>query len=137
MPTRVLYDSVSELQRCMAPLMCLSGDEIVEGSLFEPAGEEHRTSSTPEEEAYLQGEEPMPLETPKASSLPECPEIPEPTEPLEQIDTQSGESTEQTDALSAYPHPSPAPQPSHHSSMKKKKPQREIGADPYHANEVV
>ena len=44
MPTGVPSDSVRELQRCMAPLMCLSGDEIVEASLLEPEGEECRTS---------------------------------------------------------------------------------------------
>ena len=51
MLTRVLCDSVREL----TPLMCLSRDEIVEVSLLEPAGEEHGTSPTLEEEAILPG----------------------------------------------------------------------------------
>ena len=68
MPTRVPCNSTRELQRCMAPLMCLSEDEIVEASLLGPAGNEHRTSPTPEEEATLMGEEPELPETPKATS---------------------------------------------------------------------
>ena len=36
MLTRVLCDSAGELQRCMAPVMSLSGDEIVEASLLGP-----------------------------------------------------------------------------------------------------
>ena len=34
-------------------LLALSGNEIVEASLLRPMGEEHRTSSTPGEEATL------------------------------------------------------------------------------------
>ena len=79
-PTGVLCDVVWKLQRCMAPLMSLSGDDIVEASLLEPAGEEHRTSPTLEEEAFLLGQELELLEAPKAASLPECPEIPKPAE---------------------------------------------------------
>ena len=65
----------------MSPLMCFSGDKIVEASLLEPTDEEHRTFPTPKEEAALLGEEPEPLDTPKITSLPEHLEIPEPTEP--------------------------------------------------------
>ena len=49
--TGVLCISTRELQRCIAPLMCLSGDEIEEATLLEPVGEEYRTSPTPEEKA--------------------------------------------------------------------------------------
>ena len=41
----------------MAPLMHLSGDEIVEASLLEAMDDEPRTSPTLEEEATLLGEE--------------------------------------------------------------------------------
>ena len=78
----------------MAPLIHLSGDEIVEESLLEPAGEEHGSSFTLEEEATLLGEELKPPETTKATSFWECPEIPQPTEPSEQINAQPVESTE-------------------------------------------
>ena len=53
----------------MAPLMTLSGDDIVEASLLEPTGEEHGTSPTPKEEAALLVEE---IELPQVpGSLPE------------------------------------------------------------------
>ena len=55
-PTGVLCDAVWELQRCMAPLLVLDGDEIVEASLLSPIGGEHRTSPTPQEEAALLGD---------------------------------------------------------------------------------
>ena len=48
----------------MAPLMSLSGDDIVEASLLEPMGDERGTSPTPEEEATLLGEELELLEVP-------------------------------------------------------------------------
>ena len=75
-PIRVPCDSVTELQRCMASLMCLSRDKIEETSLLGPAGEECGTSPTLEEEAILLGEEPEPLDDPEATYLPECLEIP-------------------------------------------------------------
>ena len=62
--TRVLYNAMRELQRCMAPLMSLSRDDIVEASLLEPTGKECKTSPTQEEEAILMGEE---HELPEAS----------------------------------------------------------------------
>ena len=46
----------------MAPLMRLSGDNIVEASLSEPTDDECGTSPTLEEEAVLLGKEPEPLE---------------------------------------------------------------------------
>ena len=55
LPTGVLCNAAPELQRCMAPLMCLNGDEIVEASLLEPMGNEPRNSLTLEEEAALLG----------------------------------------------------------------------------------
>ena len=65
--------------------MHLSGDEIVEASVLELAGEECRASPTPEEETALLGEESKPLETPKATPLSDHSEIHEPTEPSEWI----------------------------------------------------
>ena len=121
--TGVLCSSVKELQRCIASLMCLSGDEIVEASLLDPTGEEDRTSPAPEEETALLGEEPKPPETPKATSLPECLEIPEATEPSEWIIAQPVEATKQTDTPSASPSPSPTPKPSCYPSQKIKKSQ--------------
>ena len=56
-PTGVLCDTAQELQRCMAPLMCLNGKEIVEASLLELMDDEPGTSPTLEEEATLLGEE--------------------------------------------------------------------------------
>ena len=53
--TGVLCDAVWELQRCMAPLLAFSSDEVVEASLLRPRGEECRTSPTPEEEGTLLG----------------------------------------------------------------------------------
>ena len=68
-PTGVLCDSVTELQRCIAPLMCLNGDEIVEASLLEPAGKEVGMAPTSEEEAILLGKEPKLPEAPEATSF--------------------------------------------------------------------
>ena len=65
----------------MAPLMTLSGNNIVDASLLKPTGEEHGTSPTPEEEAALLGREVKLPELP--GSLPECPEIPTYVEPAE------------------------------------------------------
>ena len=42
-PTGVLCESAQELQKCMTPLMTLSGDNIVEVSLLKPMGDDHRT----------------------------------------------------------------------------------------------
>ena len=136
-PTGVLHDSVRELQRCMAPLMYLSGDEIVEASLLESAGKECRASPTSEEEANLLGEGPEPLETPKATSLLEHPEIPEPMESSECIDTQPTEFIKQTDALTTSPLPSPMPQTSCYPFWKAKKHWREIGVDQNHTGEWI
>ena len=54
-PTGVLCESGQELQKCMAPLMALSSDEIVETFLLRHTGEEHQASPTQEEEATLLG----------------------------------------------------------------------------------
>ena len=56
----VLCDSAWELQKCMAPLLAHSRDEIVEASILRPIGEEHGTSPTPEEEAALLGKVKLP-----------------------------------------------------------------------------
>ena len=80
-------DVVQELQKCIAPLMCLDGDEIVEALLLEPTVDKPRTSPTLEEEAALLREELELAEVPEATAfLQECLETPEPKEPTEQID---------------------------------------------------
>ena len=53
--TRVLSYAAWELQRQMAPLMCLNRDEIVEALLLEPMDNEAGISLTPEEAAALLG----------------------------------------------------------------------------------
>ena len=42
-PTGILCELEWELQKWMAPLMTLCGDDIVKASLLKPIGEEHRT----------------------------------------------------------------------------------------------
>ena len=101
-PTGILCESAWELQKCIASLMTLSGDDIVETSLLKPTGEEHGTSPIPEEEATLLGEE---IELPQVSgSLPEWLEIPSFVEPGKWSTTPSA------------PSPSPMPQPGCHPS---------------------
>ena len=86
MLTGVLYDVVQELQMCMAPLMNLNGDDIVEALLLEAMRNEPRTCPIPEEEATLLGEELELPDTPEATaSLQECPETPVPKEPTKWI----------------------------------------------------
>ena len=70
-----------ELQQCMAPLMTLDGDDIVEASLLRLNGEEPGSSPTPEEEAVLLDEEDEPSEEP--GSTPGHVEIPRFVEPAE------------------------------------------------------
>ena len=55
--TGVLCNMGWELQKCMAPLMSLNGDDIEEASFLEPMGNKPGTSSTTEEEATILGEE--------------------------------------------------------------------------------
>ena len=81
----VLCNSARELQRCMAPLMHLSGNEIVEASLLGPTSDKHGTFPTLEEEATILGEEPELPETPKATSLSEHLETPEPQRPQSRL----------------------------------------------------
>ena len=54
-PTVVLGEASRELQWCMAPLLALNGDEIVEASLLQSVEGECRTFPMPEEEATLLG----------------------------------------------------------------------------------
>ena len=63
-PSGVLCNSVQELQKCMAPLVSLGGDDIAEASLLQPTGDECGTSPTLEEEAILLSEEVKPPEAP-------------------------------------------------------------------------
>ena len=116
--TGVLCDSAWELQRCMAPLLALSSDEIVEASLLWPIGEEHGTSPTPEEEAALLSE----IKPPK---VPEWLEVHEQVHPAEWT------------ATPAASPPSPPPQPSHLPSQKAKKSHQEIKVDKISAGQLV
>ena len=56
MPPKVLYDAALDLQRCMALLMHLEGDEIVEALLPGPADDIPNTG----ERGCTPGEEPEP-----------------------------------------------------------------------------
>ena len=51
--TGILCEAARELQQCMAPLMTLNGDNIVEASLVRLTWEELGSSPTPEEEPTL------------------------------------------------------------------------------------
>ena len=86
MPPKVLCDVAQDLQRCMAPLICLEGDEIVQALLLGPTDDGPRMSPILEEEAVLLGGEPEPQE---ATVLPcEHPEeTPKPEEHVEWFDT--------------------------------------------------
>ena len=66
--TSILCELISELQKCMAPPMTLSGDNMVVASLLKPTGEELGASPTLEEETTLLGEEIKPPQVP--GSLP-------------------------------------------------------------------
>ena len=125
--TRVICNIEREIQKCMAPLTSLNGDDIVEASLLEPAGEECKTSPMPEEEAAILDEEPKLLEAPEAAeSLPECLDISGPAESAEQINAPT----------------TPAPlsdmsKPDCHPFQKAKNPQRETEADPSLTTECI
>ena len=54
---RVLCEAAQDLQRCMAPLMWLDSDEIIEASLLGPAYNRPITTPTTEEEVVFLGEE--------------------------------------------------------------------------------
>ena len=111
-PTGVLCNTTQQLQRCMAPLMCLNGYKIVETSLLEPTWDRHGTSPTPEERATILGEKQGPSEAPEAiAPFQECLETP-----------QLKETTEQFDALST-PVPSKV---CHDASQKTKRSQQRI-----------
>ena len=70
MPPRVPYQAEQDLQRCMAPIKQLDGDEIVEASLLGPTDDRPITPLTTEEEAVLLGNE---LEPKKLQRLPHLP----------------------------------------------------------------
>ena len=55
MPPRVLCNAAQDLQGCMAPLMQMDGDEIVEALLLGLTDDRPRMSPTLEEEAILLG----------------------------------------------------------------------------------
>ena len=92
MPPRVLCNAAWELQRCMAPLMWLDGDEILEASLLGPTDDGSGVPPTLEEEAVLLGDELKPQEAttsplnaqkpPKLKNLPKQSDAPSPPAPL-------------------------------------------------------
>ena len=55
MPSDVLCGMAQALQRCMAPLMQLEGDDVLEVLLLESTDNEPMASLTPAEEASLLG----------------------------------------------------------------------------------
>ena len=79
--TGILCKAARELQQCLAPLMTLSGDSVVEASLLRPTGEESGPFPTPEEETILLGKEDEPLGVP--DPIPRQVEIPRFVEPAE------------------------------------------------------
>ena len=88
--TGILCELAWEVQMCMAPLMTLSRDDIVEVSLLTPIGEEHETSPTPVRETALLGKE---IKLPQCpGSPPEWLEIPRFVEPAKQSTTPSASS---------------------------------------------
>ena len=90
MPPGVLCNAAWDLKGCMAPLMWLGGDEIVEASLLGPANDGPGVPPTLEEEAVLLGDELEPQEAQEVTiSLAECPETPKPKEPTEWSDVPS------------------------------------------------
>ena len=118
-PIGVLCKVASELQWCMAPLLILSGNEIVEASLLKPIKGEHGTSPTPEEEATLLGDI-----KPKIKHKTEPPQVPEQLEIHEQV-----QPVEQTATPTASFLPPPS-QPRHLPPQKAKEPQEKaIGVD--------
>ena len=89
-PPRVLCRAEWDLQRCMAPLMWLDSDEIIEASLLGPANNRPITPPTTGEEAVLLGDEPEPQEALEVTTLPpEHPKTPKLEEAAEQSDTPS------------------------------------------------
>ena len=56
-PAGILCELARELQRCIAPLMTLSGDDIMEASLLKPMADDQGTPPILEEEAALLGKE--------------------------------------------------------------------------------
>ena len=67
-PTHILCCVTQELQRCMAHLMTLCGENIAMASLLKPTKEEHGTSPTLEEEATFLGKETEPPQAPGVES---------------------------------------------------------------------
>ena len=90
--TGILSKSAVQLQNCMAPLITLSSDDIVEVSLLKPMGEEHGTCLTLQEEATLLGEEIKPPPVPITS-----------LEPTEQSTALSASSSSPATQSACYP----------------------------------
>ena len=105
-----------ELQWCMAPLMTLKGDDVVEASLLRPTGEVLGSSPTPEEEAALLNKEDAPATVSDPSPRPL--EIPRLIEPGEWATTPTASAKPQF-----------APKPHCHPLKREKKLWRAIGID--------
>ena len=79
--TGILCEAARELQQCMAPLMTLNGDDVVEASLLRPTGKELGPSPTPEEKTTLLGKEDGSSEKPRPTLRhSEIPRLVEPAE---------------------------------------------------------
>ena len=74
-PSGVLCDVAQDLQRCIVPLMCLEGDDILEASLPRATDNKLRMSLTLAEEAALLGDDPAPQRAWAIITCPsDCPE---------------------------------------------------------------
>ena len=69
-PPGVLCDMAQDLQRCMLPLMHLTGDDIGEASLLRLADDGPGMCPTLVEEALLLGDEPISWEAQETATLP-------------------------------------------------------------------
>ena len=116
----ILCKAARELQQCMAPLMTLNGDNIVEASLLRPTREELGSSPSPEEEVVLLGKEDGPLAVPDPT--PTHVEIPRFVEPAEQT---------------TAPVPCPVSQPCSHPPWKGRKLWEGIDVGPSISNQWV
>ena len=75
--TRVLCSMVRDLQRCMEPIMCLKGEDILEASLLRATDNEPGASPILVEETTLLGKDPTPQEAQEAITC--SPDFPEET----------------------------------------------------------
>ena len=127
MSTRVLCNSARELQRCMAPLMHLSGDKIVEASLWGPQVmnmepsllQRRKLPSWVRNPSHQRSPRPHPSQNAQRSLNPQSPQSRLTLSP-------QGPPSKLMLLVPLLLHPL-HPQPSHHPSWKARKPWREIG----------